>query len=155
MHKLPADIQRKLKYKFPDVKNLDEIINLIFESILEKSFDDGSCSIQTFGTFYSYKAYSNKRGTYVPRFKFRISRALTNQMCDDEYMLQRIDKVLDRMVDAKKKFPKEEMHLRRNLNYENQNQIINNQREVRKKTKENIAQDEINKILTEEFSKQE
>lgn len=149
MYRLPADVQRKLRSKFPDITELDNIVDAVFEEIREKAFDDGSCTIQKFGSFYAYKAFSKKRGAFVPRLKFRISRALLQNMIDDDYTLQRITKVVDRVFEKDKE--KDPNYVRvRNINAKNQTTILNNQRKIREKTKVNVIEDEISKILSEE-----
>ena len=161
MYRLPKDIQKHLQEKFPKITNLKEIVSTIFEEIREKTIDDGSCQIGLFGTFYAYKAYSGRKGNYIPRFKFRISRSFLQTIVDDDYTLQRIEKTAARMYkdhvpiqppqlsDNPEKL--EGMEAIRAYNIRSQNHILNNQRKVRAKTKENLAQDEILKILSEKF----
>ena len=148
MYRLPNDVQRRLRNKFPHISELDEIVNSVFEEIIEKTLNDGSCTVYRLGLFYSYKAFSKKRGTYVPRLKFQISRTLLNRMIDDEYVMQRITKVMDRVFDKEKETNPEYLRTR-NLNYQNQTGVLNNQKEVRRKTQIKAVEDEISKILSE------
>lgn len=153
-HKLPADLQRKIRNKFPKIDQLDEIVDSIFEAIINKTFDDGSCPIKSFGTFYSYKAFSNKKGIIVPRFKFRIARSLMNSICNDEYILERIEKVVKRVVDSNGKFANKEVQSCRDLNYKKQNEILYNQKIIKKQVLENLIHDEISDILNEEINRE-
>ena len=149
MYRLPVDIQRNLRNKFPDIEELDSIVNAIIDEICEKTFNDGSCSIYKFGTFYSYKAYSSKRGKFVPRFKFQVSRTFLNNLLDDEYTIQKITKTLERVFNREKEKNTDYQNVRK-VNQKNQSQILNSQKIVREKTEERIVKDEIAEILNKE-----
>lgn len=149
MYRLPQDIINRIKIKYPGIENLEEIINYIFEEIREKSITDGSCSIHKFGSFYTYKSFSGRKGVYVPRFKFRPSRAFMDAMNSDFYIIRKIDKVMERIYDASKRTP--EQKILRDVNFKSHEMILNNQRTIKEKIEENIVRDEISKILEESF----
>lgn len=146
MKKLPADVLRQLRTKFPNVPELESIVDAVFTEIAEKTFDDGSCSVQKFGTFYCYKAFSSKKGKFVPRFKFRISRSFTNSINSDEFTLQRINTTLERVFSDDKKENLKYQKIR-DINLKNHNLVLNGQRKVRALTDEHEAYDEILDIL--------
>lgn len=150
MYKLPVDILRKLKNKFPEIQNIEELVNMLFEEIREKSINDGACLIHKFGTFYTYKAYSGKKETFIPRFKFKISRSFSKKIEDDTYVINRIEKVLERFF-INSKTENEKYIKNRSLNNQLQSEILNNQTKIKEKTKENISNDEIADILNEDF----
>ena len=89
MYSLPHDIETTLQRKFPNV-HMTAVIDNIFQTILEKVFKDGSCSIRKFGKFFAFRTYSSRRGTNVIRFKFKMSNVLVNTISTDEYLLEHI-----------------------------------------------------------------
>ena len=152
MYRLPQDILARLKRKYPDIDNFDEIVNCIFEEIREKSITDGTCPIHKFGSFYTYKAFSGRKGVYVPRFKFRPSRAFMNAMNNDFYIVRKIDKVVERVYNELNRT--EEHRILRDENYKAQQKVLNSQKKIKEKINENIVHDEIAKILEETFEKE-
>lgn len=151
LYKLPADVKRALQNKFPNCKELDEIIDSIFSEIRDKAFNDGSCLINLFGTFYTYKTFNSKKNKYVPRFKFKISRAFSKSFIDDQFLIDKIDKTMSRVFDAEKSTNEKYIKTRKKNN-DTQKSILNNQRKLREKIDENLAHDEIASILSEDFN---
>lgn len=153
MYKLPEDIRKIIHSKFPNVENLDEIVHSIFEEICEKAINDGSCLIHKFGVFYTYKAFSSKRGTFVPRFKFKISRTFAENMIQDVYILSKIQKVMKRVFSSEKEKNTNYVQ-KRDTNFKLHSAIVNGQRKIKEKVKERMIKDEILEILEEKFEEQ-
>ena len=86
MYKLPTDVEVELQKKFQNV-HIPTIVQYVFQTILEKSLKDGSCSIREFGKFISFRTRSNKIGQDVIRFKFKLSNTLGNKLKVDQYLL--------------------------------------------------------------------
>jgi len=87
--KLPEDLELELQKKFPNVP-IQTITQFIFQSILDKTLKDGSCSIRDLGKFISFRTRSNRVGQDVIRFKFKISNALSGKLKNDSYILDNI-----------------------------------------------------------------
>jgi len=86
VYKLPTDVEVELQKKFQNV-HIPTIVQYVFQTILEKSLKDGSCSIREFGKFISFRTRSNKIGQDVIRFKFKLSNTLGNKLKVDQYLL--------------------------------------------------------------------
>lgn len=148
-HHLPPDVMRKLRQKYPEVKNLNNIISDVFEEIREKAIDDGSCLVFNFGTFYTYKTFSQRLGTTVARFKFMISRSFSNNLRDDSYIQTRIQRLYERIFDKEKtKNPQYVENNKRNIRIHQK--ILNSKTELKNISKEeHKVHDEIYSILEE------
>lgn len=86
MFRLTDDLMDDLTKKYPDV-NIRKIVQDIFDGILEKTLKDGSCRVNEFGKFDSFKTFSTKLGAPVIRFKFKISPMLEKKIKFDPYLL--------------------------------------------------------------------
>ncbi len=87
--KLPTSLENSLQEKYEDV-HIKLLIENLFQSILEKTFEDGSCVIKGFGKFIAFKTYSKRIGSEVVRFKFRPAQALTKKIRKDIYLLENL-----------------------------------------------------------------
>lgn len=146
-YKLPEEIFQKLKDKYSDV-DLKNLVNDIFEEIRDKSIQDGSCLIKNFGCFYTYKTFSSRKGSYVPRFKFRISRAFEKKFSSDSYIQNAIQTNLTRVFDKRKEQNPNYILNNRN-NKKNQSSMVNSQRIIAENSADRIFLDEISNILEE------
>jgi len=89
MFRIPEELELELQKKFPNAP-IPQIIQFIFQSILNKTLNDGSCSIRDFGKFISFRTRSNRVGQDVIRFKFKISNALSNKLKNDQYVFNNV-----------------------------------------------------------------
>lgn len=89
MFKVPTDIVLELKKEFPNVP-VEQFIDKLFDKIFKKTITLGSCAVTRLGTFFAYKAFSNRIHKIVPRFKFSISRALRTKIVKDDYIIEQI-----------------------------------------------------------------
>ena len=89
MFKLPEDVEIELKKKYPDVP-IKNFINSLFQLIINKSTQDGSCSIREFGKFISFVTKSSRIGKDVIRFKFKVTPALNDKIKYDEYLIKNL-----------------------------------------------------------------
>mgnify|MGYP001470667044 CR=1 FL=1 len=89
MFRIPEELELELQKKFPNVP-IRQIIQSTFQSILNKTLNDGSCSIRDFGKFISFRTRSNRIGQDVIRFKFKISNALNNKLKNDQYIFNNV-----------------------------------------------------------------
>ncbi len=89
MFKLPADVEKELQKKFPDIP-IEKVADAMFRSILEKSLRDGSCFIKGFGHFSAFGKWSSKMNRNVIRFKFTIALSLEKKIKTDPYYLSSI-----------------------------------------------------------------
>ena len=146
MFKLPLDIRSHLKKDFPNVKNIDIIVDRIFELIFQKTIYDGACTIMKFGCFFAYKAYSSRMKKIVPRFKFALSRSMLKNLQDDEMLMSQISNYRepDERMSVVEKMDKTGGKAR--LAAENRTRG-----KAREKTQERVVQDEISSILGENF----
>lgn len=101
MYKVPDDIEKQLKTKYPNVK-IKDFVHDLFVLIREKAINSGNCLIYGLGSFYTYKTFSEKEGKFLPRFKFRVSRTLLDKLIKDNFVLERIQSVMNRIFDKKK-----------------------------------------------------
>ena len=86
MYRLPEDVETDLQKKFQNV-HIPTLVQYIFQGILEKALNDGSCSVREFGKFITFRTRSNKIGQDVIRFKFKLSNTLNNKLKIDQYLL--------------------------------------------------------------------
>jgi len=86
VYKLPEELEAELQKKFPNV-HIQTITQYIFSAILNKTFNDGSCSIREFGKFVSFKTRSSRTSQDVIRFKFKISNTLNQKIKQDQYLI--------------------------------------------------------------------
>lgn len=93
--KVPPDVEKELRKKYPNIE-IDKIVHDIFDKILQKCFQDGSCTIREFGKFDCFKVFSSRIGREQVRFKFKTTVALINKIRNDSYLL-------DGLVSAKSK----------------------------------------------------
>lgn len=89
MFELPYDVVQTLKRSHPGV-DIDRLFNDIVNSILDKVFSDGSCTIKKFGRFVSFSRYSKLKGKNRVRFKFLTARSFTNKIIDDDYIINKL-----------------------------------------------------------------
>ena len=148
LFKLPPDVVASIKKEFPEVKNINKLINSIFDKILRKVIRDGACTITRFGYFFGYKSFSNRIGQVLPRIKFSISRTLRLDIQDDQYLM-------DQMQEYSYLEDKDRVVMVRNGEHENGGRELRQMAEKRRnsaqKSKEYSVQDEISSILEESF----
>ena len=146
--KLPPDLRFELQKEFPEIKKIDRVVNTIFEKILNKTIQDGACTITRFGSFIAYKSHSRRKCKIVPRFKFSPSRIVLRDIQNDPYIMNQIPEYGS--------IPKIELN---EYFDENEHRGGDARREAdkinrsaaRKKSAERKAQDEISSILEESF----
>ncbi len=144
--RLPPDILSTLKKEYPDIKNIEIVVDKIFELIFKKTISDGACAITRFGNFFAFKVFSKRMGKIVPRFKFSMSRALRHMLSDDKYLMEQIPDVRctsPRVAIVEKTGDKSGGEVRRNAE--------RNRSVAKRKTRERVVQDEISAILEESF----
>ena len=90
LFRVPKDILGEMKREFPEIENMESIIDKLFEMIFKKTIFDGACAITKFGIFFAFKTFSNRIGKIVPRFKFSMSRSMRKFLSEDAYMMDRI-----------------------------------------------------------------
>lgn len=142
--RVPSDILCDMKNEFPEIKNIELVIDKLFELIFKKTIVDGACSITRFGNFFAFKVFSKRVGKIVPRFKFAMSRAMRHILAADQYMMEQIPEIRQvspRVAVVEKNGDKTGGEIRR---------IAEKNRSVaRRKTIERVARDEIASILEE------
>ncbi len=138
MFKVPIEILVELKREFPDVPNIEVILDKTFEKIFKKTIRDGSCAITRLCTFFAYKAFSNRLHKIVPRFKFSVSRALRKNLAEDSYTVNQIPET-------------REMSNRVALIIEEKKNQELEKKKSRRGRKRKTPQDEIAAILDERF----
>lgn len=89
MYKLSEDIEAELQKKFQNV-HIPTLVQYIFQTMIEKTLRDGSCSIREFGKFVSFRTRSNKIGQDIVRFKFKLSNNLSAKLRADPYLLDTV-----------------------------------------------------------------
>ncbi len=89
MFKLPEDVELDLQKKYQDVK-VREFVNSLFQAIINKATQDGSCSIREFGKFIAFVTDSSRIGKHVLRFKFKVTPALNDKIKNDEYLIKNL-----------------------------------------------------------------
>lgn len=144
--RLPPDILSTLKKEYPDIKNIEIVVDKIFELIFKKTISDGACAITRFGNFFAFKVFSKRMGKIVPRFKFSMSRALRHMLSNDKYLMEQIPDVRctsPRVAIVEKTGDKSGGEVRRNAE--------RNRSVAKRKTRERVVQDEISAILEESF----
>ena len=145
--KLPPDVVSSLKKEFPDVKNVEKIIDKVFDLILRKVIKDGACTITRFGYFFGYKSISSRTKELLPRIKFSISRTLRLDIQNDQYLM-------DQIPDYSKS--NERVAMFNNGSHKNGSQERRRNAEkqrsaARDSARESKVQDEIASILEESF----
>lgn len=152
MYSLPNDLFLKIKSKYSNIneKEILNLINDIFDGILNKTFDDGSCTIRKFGSFSSYISFSKRKGKDLVKFKFVISKILNQQIRDDIIIKNKINKFVKRIFDNKK--INEDLLQRRASNYEKLLLTINNKKFTNKLTKNNEIREMIRGLLGKQQS---
>jgi len=100
MYSLPKDIELELQRKFPDT-HVTSIIDKLFQTMIDKIFDDGYCLIRRFGKFYAFNTFSSRKGKQVVRFKFKPSSTLLQIMNEDEYLIKNIPVKIKNVYDEK------------------------------------------------------
>lgn len=144
MFELPFDIEDQLQKKYPDV-HIRSLIQSLFQLILNKTIEDGNCTIRGFGRFSCYKAYSSRTKKTVPRLKFKISSRLSSRMINDQYILSKL-KVKNNIECDLDKFDEESIQVRDN-NFSNK---INSSSIGNKKANEAKITNTILTIINEE-----
>ena len=142
LFRVPRDILGELQREFPEVKNMETIIDRLFEMIFKKTIFDGACAITKLGVFFSFKTFSNRLGKIVPRFKFSMSRAMRKLLAEDAYMM-------DKIPDVRETSPRVELMESRGIRpgAEARKGAEKNRGVSREKTMERVAYDEIAEIL--------
>ena len=126
------------------------IVSSIFQQILDKTLNDGSCLVREFGKFISFKTFSTKIGQDVIRFKFKLSQSLDKRIKNDAFLLERAP------IQAKKDFGDEEeerckdKRVQKKYNVEAQREASNLGNE---KTRENLMVDIVMDAIYEEEKK--
>ena len=95
---VPKVLSDRIAQKFPDVENIDEIVNAVFQDIVDVCIEYGTYLVNNFGIFSLYSAYSTKKGKILPRFKLKTSQYLIKNLAND---IQCYTIVKKRFINAK------------------------------------------------------
>ena len=146
MFKISEDVELKLKEKYPDL-NIRQFIHDFIQALLDKALSDGSVSIREFGKFLAFVTYSKRVGKNLVRFKFKPTFSLTSKLNSDQYLLENLPvktpASFTKDHEAKCKDKKEQRQ-------DNFKAMQEAQQLGRKRTQENLAKDEIMKILNDD-----
>jgi len=146
MFELPSDIEQSLKRKYPSV-NINKLFNDIIHQLLEKTFNDGACTIKRFGKFTAFSKYSKIKGKNRVRFKFIVAKSFTQKIIDDEYLLENLPVQVPNDFDEKHKLKCEGKEHEKECNRE----ALRKSSENEKKVKNNrLARNEILNALMED-----
>jgi len=150
MFKLPIDVEKSLKRKYPSI-NITRFFDDLINEILEKTFKDGACSIIRFGKFISFSRYSKAKGKYRVRFKFISAKSFTQKIIDDEFILQNVPVQAANKFDEKNKSICENKQIEKKHNREALKEASNYERKIKN---ERIARNEILDALMEDNNDQ-
>lgn len=89
MFELPKDIRYNLKKKYPEL-NIPTIFNDILNEIVDKTFNDGACTVRTFGKFTAFQIFSTRLQQNVCKFKFKLSTTFNAKILKDEYLIKKL-----------------------------------------------------------------
>jgi len=89
MYKIPKDIELELAKLYPNL-NIPSFIHDLFSKVLDKTFQDGSCSIRELGKLVTYKTYSTKVNAHTIKLKFKMGATILNRVRHDEYLLENV-----------------------------------------------------------------
>ena len=132
MIRLPKDVEKKLQKKYPKL-NIKNFVRDLFTAVMQKSFDDGACTLREFGSFFCFKTFSSKDGKDVVRFKFRTARSLIRRLKEDKYLLKNVKSGgkntrfnEDRIDDGAKKIRSGNQDIKNSLHREAKNKTTKN-----------------------------
>lgn len=146
MFKISEDVELKLKEKYPGV-NVRQFIHDFIQALLDKALSDGSVSIREFGKFLAFVTWSNRVGKMLVRFKFKPTFSLTSKLNSDQYLLENLP------VKTPAPFTKEHEEKCKDKKEQRQHnfQAMQEAQQLgRKRTQENLAKDEIMRIISED-----
>jgi len=143
MYKLPEDVVKKIEKIYPEI-DVTKLVHVLMESIIEKTLQDGNCTIRELGKFTSYVAESSRVGRDIVRFKFKVSQAFTNKIRYDEFLLENLKKeAAAEFTEAHERNCKGKRE-KRHLNIIAQSNAAKHSKQM---TQENVAREEILKII--------
>ena len=89
--RIPDAILQELKLKYGTF-NVKPICEDFIRAIINFTLTNGACSIVGLGKFRAFQSYSRRNNRYNPRFKFRASRSLLDNMAQDPFIMKRLEK---------------------------------------------------------------
>lgn len=143
IYKIPPDIEKNLEKIYPDV-DITKLVHNIFEQILNKCFQDGSCTIREFGKFDCFKVFSSRVGREQVRLKFKATVSLIDKIRNDSYLLNELVSVQSREFTDEHQNRCDGKENQKKLNYEARRLASSKQKE---KTKERLAKQRILDIV--------
>jgi hypothetical protein len=145
MFELPKDIKYELKKKYPEV-NVSSFFNDIMNAMINKTFDDGSCTIRKFGKFTAFQTYSTRLKQNVCKFKFQLSTTFNKKILTDKYLMQKLPVKKKTVFNENNQKKCEQYKDQKKENYE----LRQLSRQTEKiKTNERLAKYEVLEILSE------
>lgn len=143
MFKVPADIEKDLQKKYPQI-HVPTFIDDVFQRIINKVITDGCSTIREFGKFVAFVTHSKRTCRDTVRFKFKISSSLNTKIKDDEYLLQNLPVKAKVVFNHKNEAICESKQEQKQENLKASTEAI---RLGRKKTQEYLAKDIISNII--------
>ncbi len=86
MYRIPKDVEIEMQRLYPDL-DIPTLVHQLFTKLIEKTFNDGACSIRELGKFISFKAYSSKLNREIVKLKFKIATSLIKRIRFDDFLL--------------------------------------------------------------------
>jgi len=126
MYRLPLDVEEQLQQQFPDV-NIKYLTQVLFQTILNRTIETGSCTISGYGRFLAYK--TTRRGKLSPRFKFLFSPNLIKKMRQDQYVCEKLKARDPTIFDSSRSLPEGAVEARQK-NIDFQKSIVKAGKEV-------------------------
>lgn len=151
MLELPKDIKYNLKKKYPEM-NVSKVFNDFMDEIVEKTFNDGSCTIRKFGKFTAFQTYSTRLSQNVCKFKFKLSTTFNKKILTDEYLLKKLPLETKSTFGEENQQKCESYQDRKKENYKAR-QLSQQNEKV--KTKQRLAKYEVLDILNEGENEEE
>ena len=146
MYKISEDVELELQKKYP---NLDtkQFIHDLFELVLKKCFEGGSTTIREFGKFVCYKTFSNRVGREQVRFKFKPPQSLIKKIKNDSYILESLP-IIESVPFTKKH--SDICSDKKDQRLLNKYSRINSEKMGKQHTQEELAKQEVLKLLGDE-----
>ena len=149
IYKIPPDIENILRKKYPNI-DITQVIHDVFDTILEKTFDHGSCTIRSLGKFICFKTFSTRMGRDQVRFKFKASTTFVNKIKNDSFLVDKLACVKNHNFTDYHKNNCEDKKEQKLINTQIEQTITKQQK---KKTNESLAKQKILDILKEDVNK--
>lgn len=149
-YSLPEELENILKREFPQTP-IKNIVHRLFELIVGKTTQEGSCHIRQFGKYLAYKTYSTKTGKNVIRFKYKISSSLNGLISEDDYILNNIPSKTSAVFDEQNEEVCKDKKDSRKANLDAQ-RLAN--KFGKEGTKKKVVEDEVMNILSNTKLKQ-